>query len=696
MPLEAPNLDDRRFADLVEEAKTLIPRYTPEWTDHNLSDPGITMIQLFAWLSDIVLYRLNRVPDRLYIKFLQLIGVELKQAVPASAEVTFSFANPNSSTPSIVVPRGTRIGTSQQTSTPSVADPTMLPAEQDEPVIFETDEPIVAISAVLKRVQVFDGTTYTERTTANDPLTEQYYPFGSLAKTGSALLLGFSSQSLFPTEEISLYVRAYVDPDTLTAYGCAGATAVTSATVQWEYWNGSRWSKLSIVKDETSALTGSGRVYFNGPKDIVRDTIGTVADESLYWLRCRLTSSAYETAPRIEAVLTNTVRATAAVSTSDEVVGSSNGTASQIFTLAHAPVYAKAMRPLEERLSEAAELQANPPNESEQKEQDEEWRLREYSKGFFLEVQEGTNIRPWEEVEDFYSSTADDRHYVLNRTTGVITFGDGRNGRIPLAGVNNIIARFYRYGGGATGNVGYGTISDLQSSVTGIGTVTNYWAAEGGADEESVDDAKARAPKELKARDRAVTTQDYEFLAMETPGVRVRRAHAMPLYHPDFPDVEVPGVITVMVIPETDAPNPMPTEATMRAVCEYLSERRLLTAEVYVAPPKYRLVSIEAVVVAKPTADPATVKAAIDTALSDYLDPLVGGADGQGWPLGGAVLYSEIFRTVLSVDGVMIVETVRISVDGEQFGDCENATIPKDYLVYSDGHDITVNFTLTN
>ena len=77
MPLPTPKLDTRRFQDIVDEAKRLIPRYCPEWTDHNVSDPGITLIELFAWMTDLLLYRTNQVPDRMYVKFLELIGVRL-------------------------------------------------------------------------------------------------------------------------------------------------------------------------------------------------------------------------------------------------------------------------------------------------------------------------------------------------------------------------------------------------------------------------------------------------------------------------------------------------------------------------------------------------------------------------------------------------------------------------------------------
>ena len=107
MPLQAPNLDDRTFAQIVSEAKTLIPRYAPEWTDHNESDPGITLVQLFAWMTEMLLYRVNRIPDRNYIAFLRLLGIELLPARPASAELTFTLARKD--TDVVLVPKGTQV-----------------------------------------------------------------------------------------------------------------------------------------------------------------------------------------------------------------------------------------------------------------------------------------------------------------------------------------------------------------------------------------------------------------------------------------------------------------------------------------------------------------------------------------------------------------------------------------------------------
>ena len=89
MALPVPNLDDRRFQDLVDDAKRLVQQRCPEWTDHNVSDPGVTLIELFAWMTDQLLYRLNRVPDRHYVKFLELIGVTLFPPTAARTDVTF-------------------------------------------------------------------------------------------------------------------------------------------------------------------------------------------------------------------------------------------------------------------------------------------------------------------------------------------------------------------------------------------------------------------------------------------------------------------------------------------------------------------------------------------------------------------------------------------------------------------------------
>jgi len=91
MPIQPPNLDDRRYHDLVEEARRLIPQYCPEWTNLGDSDPGMTIVQLFAWMTELTIFRLNRVADKTYIHFLNFIGEERRPARPAAAPVTFEL-----------------------------------------------------------------------------------------------------------------------------------------------------------------------------------------------------------------------------------------------------------------------------------------------------------------------------------------------------------------------------------------------------------------------------------------------------------------------------------------------------------------------------------------------------------------------------------------------------------------------------
>src|ERR1051326_1798882 len=149
MGLPAPNLDDRRFQDLVDDAKRLVQRRCPEWTDHNVSDPGVTLIETFAFMTDQLLYRLNRVPDRMYVKFLELIGVRLLPPHPAAAPVTFWLSAPATTPMNIVA--GTAVGT--------------VRTESEESIVFTTIEtlPIVPCTLATVRTRAVDEQASTDR-----------------------------------------------------------------------------------------------------------------------------------------------------------------------------------------------------------------------------------------------------------------------------------------------------------------------------------------------------------------------------------------------------------------------------------------------------------------------------------------------------------------------------------------------------
>ena len=122
MSLPVPNLDDRSWKQIVDEAVRLIPRYAPEWTNHNASDPGITLLELYAWMTEMVIYRLNKVPEKNFLTFLDLIGVRLKPPEPARAVLELSPSE--GAEGELTVRKGTQVAT--------------LQAAGGDPVTFET------------------------------------------------------------------------------------------------------------------------------------------------------------------------------------------------------------------------------------------------------------------------------------------------------------------------------------------------------------------------------------------------------------------------------------------------------------------------------------------------------------------------------------------------------------------------------
>jgi predicted phage baseplate assembly protein len=215
----------------------------------------------------------------------------------------------------------------------------------------------------------------------------------------------------------------------------------------------------------------------------------------------------------------------------------------------------------------------------------------------------------------------------------------------------------------------------LLTPVSGIdgGKVDNLFAAVGGRDEERLDDAKKRARQMLRTRDRAVTTDDFEQLAQQA--VNVKRARALPLAHPQFPGVQVPGAITIIVVPDTDARPPVPGEALLRTVCDALDQRRLLGTELFVVAPRYVSVSVAVQVVVRDDADEATVRQNVEQAITTYLDPLTGGDDGGGWPFGGTIRYSKLVQKVFGVAGVDSVPHLVLTVDDQERPECRDVPI---------------------
>src|SRR6266498_1295430 len=651
MPLNQaiPTIDDRNFDSRLAEVRPRIARYTPEWTpvwtDVNDNDPGITMVQVFAWLAEILTYRMSKVPELNYIKFLQLLGIELSAAEPANAEVTFPVKS-SFTEPSIIVPAATQITAQAPGGGP--------------PIVFETDRSLIALKAPLASLLVFDGFNFTSVTQENENAQQGFQPFGPAVNEDNALLLGFEATGAFPSLELNLAIWTLPDISKSALFKCGlpDAPSFASAKLRLEFWNGSEWLRLSLLKDGTLALTRTGHVFLQTPATGMQPAVFPPEPKSLFWIRVRVEQSQYERPPKLLAIRTNTVSVLQAETAQFEVLGGSNGRRDQVFRLANVPVLKGSLQ---------------------------------------LEIDQGNGPEPWTEVTDFFGSSPADLQYVLDRTSGEIRFGDGLNGAIPVANAanpdGNIVAREYRFGGGKKGNVPAKAIKTLTSSIDGIddNRVGNQFPANSGRDEETLDEAKKRAPRTIKSRCRAVSVDDFEYLAMQAS--TIKRAKALPLFHPDFPGIKVPGVMTVIVVPDGDDPAPTPSEGTLRTVCAYLDQRRLLTTELYVIKPSYQQVEIEAEVVADDNADLASVKKGVEQTIKDYFHPLKGGEDGQGWPFGGTIFYSRVSQRIFTVSGLQSIRRLVIFLDAQETQFCSDVTINEAGLLFSTDPQIEVHYS---
>jgi predicted phage baseplate assembly protein len=240
---------------------------------------------------------------------------------------------------------------------------------------------------------------------------------------------------------------------------------------------------------------------------------------------------------------------------------------------------------------------------------------------------------------------------LVDRVFNCLRFGNGLTGRLPVPAkpISGNIELSYLAGGGVAGNLGSGLAWE---SFDPLADAVNPVAVRGGLETESAEEARDRIGAEWFARRRAVTVADYEALAIATPGVAVARAKAVPGFHPSFPCATVPGAIGVFVLPDAPrsegwlhgdrrVPAPGPDPGMLSEVRAHLEEHRLLTAELYVLPARYRMVEVQASLAGAPR-DPDAVVERLRDGLTLYLDPLVGGAEGSGWPFGQPVRPSEI------------------------------------------------------
>ena len=656
MPLNAPKLDDRTFQDIVDEAKKRIPLYAPEWSDHNISDPGIALIELFAWMTEMMLYRMNQVPELHYVKFMELMGITLREPVPARVPLTFWRYEPIDK--AVTIPSGTEV--------------TSAEVEGEFPIIFSTSEELVlhppqlatlfsAKDANKQEGEMF--VTHNLRDLATG--SEAVEIFTAVPQPNDALYFGFTNNLTHHTLGFTMDFEAIglgVDP--------------TRPPYVWEAWHEAGWQLCDVENDTTRAMNAAGQIEVHLPQL----TQHTLNNQTLYWVRVRIPEAlpndgrAYRHSPSLKqlnvATLGGTTSASHARYIRNELVGQSDGMAGQQFQLQHIPV-----------IPRQGELET------------------------LLLQTDAKTTEIWTEVPNFSDSGPNDKHFTLDGVTGELRLGpalrqlDGSMrlyGEIPPRGAA-LIFQQYRAGGNQVGNVQAGVLNRLRKTLPGIERVINRQAAVDGTAAETLEAAKMRVPRLLRTRHRAVTAEDFEYLAQEAQQ-RVERAKCLPIVTADGAPTGQVKLLIVPTIPSSERANPTPAQLTLAdtdlaQIKEYVGARSLLTTRLTVGTPDYCWASVQVAVQLAAGQDFQRVGLAALQRLYHFLNPLSGGFSGTGWPFGRDLVAADVYQCLAHLPGVAYLRQVRLfASDGVEFANAEPVefiSVPEHGLIVSGQHRVS-------
>lgn len=699
MPITLPNLDNRTFDQLLEEAKRRIPVHTPEWNNFDVeSDPGITLVELFAFLTDNLLYRANRIPQRNRLKFLQLLGVPLQPAAPADGMIAIT----NERGPIQGLPLNQGVVVSAGNVDFLTLDPVnVLPIEAQvyyKRRIPETDPNYQTYQdryqAVLVAQMVADAGTATLSGSGNGttsgtvklglyvttrmigPTPGNPNPEVNLADSiDRALYIAVLAPKNVPPDD----VRAALANQTLSIgvvpslagdvpplppqsptnsrspvpnliYEIADVPATTTTAV---------YRRLRLLR-QPDVLTSSGIVQVELPDITGLQTWSfahpldegagdyppkledqTVKDRLVTWIRLRLSNPDPTPAASQE---------TGDVQT---VLNWAGANAARV--LQAVPVANELLGQGNGEPDQTAVL-ANTPVIP--------------ASVFLVVVDEAGNGQPWRLTDDLLAAGPNDLVFTLDPESGLISFGEGLRGARPAA--RSRILASYQYGGGPQGNVGIGAINTSRDTrLQGGYKVANPIPTSGGSLGQSLAEGERSIPLVLRHHDRLVTAQDFHDIAMNTPGVDMGRAEVLPLFLPvDPPQLDAAGVVTVMVVPRFDPRRPLwpaPDRLFLRRVCDYLDPRRLVTTEIYVRGPIYVPLFVSVGIQIQGGYFPDVVIQTCHDRLNGYLSSLPpGGPLGQGWPLSKRLVSKDLEAMVTRVPGVDYVDSLEMGVQTPQ------------------------------
>lgn len=482
---------------------------------------------------------------------------------------------------------------------------------------------------------------------------------------GKAIYLGFANAR--PNGSLKIFFAAKELP-----YSDA-----SKPKMEWSYRAENEWKRLSF-DDDTEGLIKEEILQFTVPKDFTAARrFGAILQH--WWIRGMLTEGQYEETPVLGGIYPNTTWAFQAETRRDEILGSSNGEAGQAFRFFRFPVREGQVVRVREVLTE----------------EEKEELIKLFGEQALHEVKDelGKVLETWvlwTEVENFFDSNGTDRHYTLDRATGELRFGDGRNGQIPPAGLNNLRAFSYQAGGGAVGNVEAGAIQSLTTAIANVEAVINPVAAGGGSDTATLDEMLTIGPAMINHRQRAVTPQDFEWLAKQASR---QVAKARCVRNLDSQGRRATGWVTLYLVPHSRDSEPQPSLEMRRMVQRYVAEHCANTVaapqHIFVEGPVYAEIDVLADLVVDTIDAAARVEQEARAKLADFLHPLTGGPTVAGWEFGQGLSASDVYVLLEKIEGLDHVENLSFSRAGVAYTDL--VTIGANELVA--GGTLRINVT---
>jgi hypothetical protein len=707
MALAPPPIDPRRYEDLVAETLARMGAHVPEYTNLYDSDPGVTLVQLFAFMTESLLYRADQIPERNRLKFLDLLGVGLAPAQPAHAMLAIRNEAPGAPA-TVNLAAGFEVRAGQ---VPFRADRGLdvlpvetitcfkRPLDNPAPELIDYYRLLYAswaggtgtddVLPQLYETVTLDGGKITEVDVVRDTVDDALW-VAILARAGDKPV---------PPEtwdDVALVVRKAIerktlslgfvpsrqgDARTLLPAGVANAEGQPLIT----YWL-PRPPAGGRLPDDPALRVASYRQLDAHPIDDVLIRPGIVeltlpaAEELTLWedldplepgtdrfppvltdenQQARVVTwvcitPSLAAGARFTWVGANATTLTQRVRVSGERLEAGTGAPDQQRTLAHTPVVPGSVS---------------------------------------IEVAASDATSTWSQVDDLYAAPGETGVvagapgplsadvFSLDPASGVISFGDGIRGRRPPLEAE--LRASYDYSVGAAGDVAKGVINGGTGLPAGF-KAENPVPSWGGTDAETTAAGEKQITRTLQHQERLVTAADFEAITLRTPGVEIGRVEVLSAFHPDLSPNEPgdsPGVVTLMLIPRTDPARPdapEPDRLFLDAICNYLDDRRLVTTELVLRGPHYRDIWISVGIDVVAGSNPGEVRNAVSRQLRAYLAPVgdaslpdvvpVAGsvevARPKGWPLRAAVTDKILLAQVARVPGVLAVNEVLLAEGG--------------------------------